>query len=149
MQQSSSLKGNRSSQSLEFPRILWNPAGSLPHLQEPNIYPYPGSDQSSLCTRIPIFYVTPNDQSMYDALWNVSQCVKFLRWRTAITSPNKQAGGPPLVGCPRLLIQCIRSYPPHPETVPPARTWRSAILWWLDHTYHGLVGATGSKVVWN
>ena len=26
------------------------------------------------------------------------------------TSPNPQAGGPPLVGCPRLLIQFIRSY---------------------------------------
>jgi hypothetical protein len=41
-------------------------------------------------------------------------------------SPNPQAGGPPLVGCPRLLIQYIRSYPPHrrpflhphPEDVP-------------------------------
>jgi hypothetical protein len=26
--------------------------------------------------------------------------------------PNPQAGGPPLVVCPRLLIQYIRSYPP-------------------------------------
>ena len=29
------------------------------------------------------------------------------------TSPNPQAGGPPLVDCPRLLIQFIRSYPLH------------------------------------
>ena len=29
------------------------------------------------------------------------------------TSPNPQAGGPPHVGCPRLLIQFIRSYPPY------------------------------------
>jgi len=29
------------------------------------------------------------------------------------TSHNPQAGGPPLVGCPRLLIQSIRVYPPH------------------------------------
>jgi hypothetical protein len=29
------------------------------------------------------------------------------------TSPNPQAGGPSLVGCPRLLIQFIRSYPPY------------------------------------
>ena len=28
-------------------------------------------------------------------------------------SPNPQAEGPPLVGCPRLLIQFIRSYPPY------------------------------------
>ena len=27
--------------------------------------------------------------------------------------PNYQAGGPPLVGCPRLLIQHICSYPPY------------------------------------
>jgi len=27
------------------------------------------------------------------------------------TLPNSQAGGSPLVGCPRLLIQHIRSYP--------------------------------------
>jgi hypothetical protein len=31
--------------------------------------------------------------------------------------PNLQAGGPPLVGCPRLLIQYICSYPPYLETV--------------------------------
>ena len=29
------------------------------------------------------------------------------------TSPNPQAGGPPLVDCPRLLIQFIHSYPPY------------------------------------
>ena len=28
-------------------------------------------------------------------------------------SPNPQTGGPHLVGCPRLLIQFIRSYPPY------------------------------------
>jgi hypothetical protein len=32
--------------------------------------------------------------------------------------PNPQAGGPPLVGCPRLLIQYIRSYSPYLEAVP-------------------------------
>jgi hypothetical protein len=39
----------------------------------------------------------------------------YLTWvftgRVVSTSPNPQAGGPPLVGCPRLLIQFIRSYP--------------------------------------
>ena len=29
------------------------------------------------------------------------------------TSPNPEAGGPSLVGCPRLFIQFIRSYPPY------------------------------------
>jgi hypothetical protein len=31
--------------------------------------------------------------------------------------PNPQAGGPPLVGCPLLLIQYICSYPPYMEAV--------------------------------
>ena len=37
----------------------------------------------------------------------------FLRWGVVSTSPKFQAGGPPLVGCPRLLIQYICSYPPY------------------------------------
>ena len=38
------------------------------------------------------------------------------------TSPNPQAAGPQFVGCPRLLVQFIRSYPPflypQPEDAP-------------------------------
>ena len=49
-----------------------------------------------------------------------------LQGRVVSTSPNPQAGGPPLVGCLRLLIQFTRSYPPYwrpflylqPEDVP-------------------------------
>jgi hypothetical protein len=37
----------------------------------------------------------------------------FLRRGVVSTSLNPQAGGPPGVGCPRLLIQYIRSYPPN------------------------------------
>ena len=37
----------------------------------------------------------------------------FSRGGVVSTSANPQAGGPPLVGCPRLLIQFIRSYPPY------------------------------------
>ena len=37
----------------------------------------------------------------------------FLRRGVVSTSPNPQAGGPPLVGCPRLLILFIHSYPPY------------------------------------
>jgi len=46
----------------------------------------------------------------------------FLRWGVVSTSLNTKAGGPPLVGCPRLLIQYIHSYPQywrpflHPQT---------------------------------
>ena len=35
-------------------------------------------------------------------------------WRGVVsTSPNPQAGGPPLISCPQLLIQFIHSYPPY------------------------------------
>jgi len=48
-------------------------------------------------------------------------------WRGVVsTGPKPQAGGPPFVGCLRLLIQYIRRYPPYwrpflrlqPEDVP-------------------------------
>ena len=38
---------------------------------------------------------------------------KSFTGRSFNTSPNLQARGPPLVGCPRLLIQFICSYPPY------------------------------------
>jgi len=37
--------------------------------------------------------------------------IVFLRRGVITTSPNPQAGGSALVGCPRLLMQYIRSYP--------------------------------------
>jgi hypothetical protein len=36
----------------------------------------------------------------------------FLRWGVVSSPSNPQAGGPPLIGCPRLLILYNRSYPP-------------------------------------
>jgi len=52
--------------------------------------------------------------------------ISVLQGRVVSTSPNPQAGGPPLVGCPQLLIQFIRSCPsyrrpflyPQPEDAP-------------------------------
>jgi hypothetical protein len=37
----------------------------------------------------------------------------FWRGDVVSASPNPQAGGPPLVVCPRLRLQYIRSYPPY------------------------------------
>jgi hypothetical protein len=39
--------------------------------------------------------------------------MRFLRRGVVSTSPNPHAGGPPLVGCPRLLIHFIHSCPPY------------------------------------
>jgi hypothetical protein len=69
--------------------------------------------------------------------WMIRNLVIFLRWGVLSTSSNPQAGGPPLFGCPRLLIQCIRSYPPYPEAVPPSTTRGRAMPRWQGITYHG------------
>jgi hypothetical protein len=39
--------------------------------------------------------------------------------------PYPQAKGPPLVGCPRLFIQYIRSYPPYLEAISSIRNQRT------------------------
>jgi len=54
-------------------------------------------------------------------------CVTFrnkLLLRQGIGSPNPQAGGPPLIGCPRLLSQYICSYPHIWRPSPPATPQR-------------------------
>jgi hypothetical protein len=56
--------------------------------------------------------VVPKNRSRSEALYTVSWHHYFLRRGVFSTSPNLQAGGPTLVGCPRLFIQCIRSYHP-------------------------------------
>jgi hypothetical protein len=44
---------------------------------------------------------------------NDSKHDTFLCWGVVSTSPNPQAGRPPLVSCPWLLIQYICRYPPY------------------------------------
>ena len=63
-------------------------------------------------------------------LWMIRNMVKFLRHEVVSTSPNRKAERQPLVGCPRQLIQCICSYPPYMEVVPPSATWGRAMTWW-------------------
>jgi hypothetical protein len=55
----------------------------------------------------------------------------FLRWGAVSPTLNPQAGGPPLIGCPRLLIQYIRSFPP-------SATWGRAMLWWQGPNWYGV-----------
>jgi hypothetical protein len=55
--------------------------------------------------------------------YNINKCLKKKDGRFHLapvlvnTGINPQARGPPLVGCPRLLIQYIRSYSPYLEAV--------------------------------
>ena len=51
-------------------------------------------------------------QRKHLTLWVILN-IFFLRRGVVSTLSNPQAGGPPLVVCPRLLIQFIHSYPPY------------------------------------
>ena len=68
----------------------------------------PPGDPSGGVVYLRIF-LSPEQASHLWTFLNIS----VLQGRIFSTSPNPQAGGPPLVGCPRLLIQFIRSYPPY------------------------------------
>jgi hypothetical protein len=79
--------------------------------------------------------------------------IYFLRWGVVSTSPNPEAGEPPLVGCPRLLFQHILSYPAYLEAVPRSVTRGRAMQWWHGPTYHcerdPLISVTGTHLsVW-
>jgi hypothetical protein len=49
--------------------------------------------------------------------------------RIIISLPNTQTGGTPLVGCPLILVQYIRNYLPHLETVCFNSNLRFAMPW--------------------
>jgi hypothetical protein len=94
------------------------PEGSLPHSQVPATCLYPEPAQSSPYPHIPLVplsllkpyqIIRPCPRL---CLWIFRNKDSFSQW---VVSPSSkpQAGGPPLVGCPRLLIQHIRSYPPY------------------------------------
>ena len=50
---------------------------------------------------------------------------------------NSQAGGLPLIGCLRLLLQYICSCPPYLEDVPPSATGGCATVWLEGPTFYG------------
>ena len=104
----------------------------LPHSQEPANCPYPQPDISNHFLRCTEY------QSHSDAFVMVSNMFQFIRRGVNSTSPNPEAAEPRLVGCPRLLIQYIRTYPPYLEAVPPSANWGCAMPWWQGPTYDRL-----------
>jgi hypothetical protein len=71
------------------------------------------------------YVVYPNNRSRSEALCDISQQAYFSRQGVVSPKPNPQGGGPPLIGCPLLLIQYIRSYPPYLEVVSSIRNLRT------------------------
>jgi hypothetical protein len=91
MEQSPSWEANQWTLRLvkKFPAFM--------ELESPSPYPQVG-----------FFYL----QRKHLNLWVIlNMC--FIQRGVVSTSSNPQARGPPLVGCPRLLIQFIHTYPPY------------------------------------
>jgi hypothetical protein len=67
---------------------------------------------------------SPNEHAVIICLWIVHKTDMFSRLGAVSPSPNPQAGGPPLAGCPRMLIQynhppyCRPFLHPQPEDAP-------------------------------
>ena len=83
--------------------------------------------------------------------------ISVLQGGVVSTSPNPQVGEPPLVGCPRLHIQIIRSYPPYrrPEGKGPLgrprRRWVDYIRMDLQEVgcgYMDWIGVTQDRDSW-
>jgi hypothetical protein len=143
MQQSPSWKANNFSASQEFLRILWNPkvhyrnhkcptsVPVLSHLDTVHnptshflkihlkgIWPIQAPNVSSTKSHIPFSLLRLHQSNSPRLSFCLFQIFFFFRWGVVSTSPNPQAGGPSLVGCPRLLIQYIRSYSPYRSPFP-------------------------------
>jgi hypothetical protein len=59
--------------------------------------------------------------------WFATYIIPFLWWGVVKPPRSPKAGVPPPVGCSRLLIQYIRSYPPYLKAV---SSIPSAMPWW-------------------
>jgi hypothetical protein len=98
------------------------PESSLPYSQVPATCPYLLRDTPPRNTPPPrrSEWGSSLPPDCFVSRGSTSPCENFLTWfftgRVVSTSPNPQAGGPTLVGCPRLLIPFIRSYPPYRRT---------------------------------
>jgi hypothetical protein len=92
------LKADSHSSCQKYPAFFMEPEGSLQCSQKPTIRPYPEPAESRISPGPRRFETFRNNKH-------------FLLWGVVAPRPTPQVGGPPIVGCPRLLIRYIRSYP--------------------------------------
>jgi hypothetical protein len=65
--------------------------------------------------------------------------INFFYVRSISTTPNNQAGDPPIVGCQRLLIQYIPSYSSYLETVSSIRSLSKPHTDLIKPIYHRIL----------
>jgi hypothetical protein len=108
--------------------VAQEPEDSSPHSQQPATGPCPETVESN-----------PHPPKLHFPVLRLCQVIRpvprlcvvirnkywVLRGRVVSPPPKPQAGGPPTVGCPRLLIQYIRSYPPYLEAISSIRNPRT------------------------
>jgi hypothetical protein len=69
---------------------------------------------------------------VWGPLWHFVTRLFFFLWRGVVSpTPNPHVGRRPLVGCPRLLFQYIRSYPPSATCGRAMPLWHRTQLTWL------------------
>jgi hypothetical protein len=92
------------------------PEGSELCSQQPATGPYPEPDESNPPNFSTIhFNIVPRPTSIF--ICSLLTSCFLLQLAVVSLTSNHQARGPPLVGCPRVLIQCVCSYPTYLEAV--------------------------------
>jgi hypothetical protein len=109
---------------------------------------------SQLVKEFPAFYGTQmfitaiTSAAVRGFLCDLFVTLYVLWWGVVSTLPNPQAGGPPLVGCPRPLIQYIRSYPPYSRPFLHLQSEDAPCSGERGPTYYGMGVDTVTQTAW-
>jgi hypothetical protein len=80
----------------------------------------------TLLEKLPVTQLLKNFPTFYGTQMFIAMFTRALHWWGVVSlTSNPQAGESSLIGCLRLLIQYIRSYPPHLETSSSIRNLRT------------------------